>query len=201
MSEPVLILASGSATRRQMLAAAGVEFEAIAPDCDEAIIKTRLSSVGTPANEIALLLAEAKARSVMRKRPGDVVLGSDQVMVLESGEMLDKPRDRDEARGQLKGMSGQQHRLISAAVVIQDDRILWRHDATATMQVRSLSSEFIDGYVTRNWDEIRHSVGCYQVEREGTQLFAAIEGSHFTVLGLPLLPLLGWLRSVGKLPS
>ncbi len=201
MSEPVLVLASGSATRRKMLAAAGVEFEAIAPDCDEATIKARLGSLGTPASEIAMALAEAKARSVVRKRPGCVVLGTDQVLVLESGEMLDKPRDRKDARDQLEDMSGQQHRLISAAVVIQDENVLWRHDATATMQVRPLSPEFIDGYVTRNWDEIRHSVGCYQVEREGAQLFDAVEGNHFTVLGLPLLPLLGWLRSMGTLPS
>jgi septum formation protein len=130
-----------------------------------------------------------------------MVLGADQMLELADGTQLDKPADADEARAHLAAMSGTTHRLLTAAVIVEDGAPVWRHVEVVKLAMRTLSDAFIDAYVARHWQDIRHSVGCYRIEREGAQLFQRIDGSHFAIIGLPLLPLLDYLRVRGKLPS
>ncbi len=193
-----LLLASKSAARRRMLEAAGVPFEAVEANVDEDGVKAALRRRGTPAVPLALQLAEAKARTVSA-RPGEMVLGSDQVLELDDGAMLDKPRHRDEAAEQLRRISGRAHRLHAAACVVEGGVMAWSDVESVTMHVRPLSDGFIHDYLDREWEEVRWSVGAYHVEGRGAQLFERIEGSHFAVQGLPLLPLLGFLRERGVL--
>ena len=195
------VLASGSAYRLAMLRAAGVAVEGLAPGLDEDALKDGLRAQGVPARDLADTLAEAKAMKVARRVPGTLILGADQVLVLSDGTQLDKPATPDEAREHLRRMSGQTHRLISAAVFAEDARPVWRHIDTAKMTMRPLSDAFIDAYVAQHWEDIRHSVGCYHIEGAGAQLFARVEGNHFTIIGLPLLAVLDYLRVRGHLPS
>lgn len=201
MSEPVLILASKSKARHAMLTAAGVAVEAIAPNVDEEALKDGLKSEGVTARNLADALAEAKAVRLSRRIGAGLILGADQVLALEDGTMLDKPTDPADAIAQLKLLSGKKHKLFSAAVIAEQGKPVWRHIDIATLAVRVLSDNFIEQYVKAEWDNIRYCVGCYEIEGRGAQLFSAITGSQFTIMGLPLLHLLDYLRIRGILPS
>jgi septum formation protein len=192
-----LILASQSASRRAMLAAAGVPFEAVAAGVDEDAAKAALSGVG-PRN-LADALAELKALKVSAREPAALVLGSDSVVALDDGTLLDKPASREEAAEHLTRMSGRVHELWSAAVIAEGGRAVWRHVERAKMSVRPLSYSFVERYLDAEWPAISGCVGCYRMEGPGVQLFHRVEGSHFTVLGLPLIPVLAQLRVLGVL--
>lgn len=191
---PPLILASTSTVRRHMLTNAGVPFQAEPSDVDEDVLKDRHRGV-SPA-ELALLLARAKAEAVSARYPGAAVLGCDQVLELD-GELFDKPADRDGARRHLQRLSGRTHRLIAAAVIVRDGATVWEIVDTATLAVRSLDETYIMHYLDREGDAVLSSVGAYRLEGLGAQLFERIDGDHFTILGLPLLPLLAQLRAMG----
>lgn len=194
----MLVLASGSAARQLMLDAAGVPFRVIKPTLDEDGVKAAMKRRGLGAAELALALSEAKARTV---EADGLVLGSDQTLELEDGTLRDKPRDRDNALAQLRGFSGRSHKLHAAACIVEAGIVQWRHVETATMHVRPLGEEFLRDYVDREWEQVRWSVGAYHVEGRGAQLFERVEGSWFAVQGLPLLPLLAFLRERGLLRS
>lgn len=196
-----LVLASTSASRRAMLDAAGVVHEAVAPLVDEAAMKDAMLANKVAPRDIADALAELKAIKVSQIRPGALVLGGDSMVALADGVMLGKPVDRNDAAAHLRLLSGTRHDLISAAVIALDGAPIWRHVDIARMHVRSLSDAFIDAYLDREWPAIAGCVGCYRVEGPGAQLFSRIEGSQFTVMGMPLLPILDFLRVRGMLPS
>lgn len=189
-----LILASTSPIRRQMLDVAGVAYAAIRPDVDEAAVKQSLSE----AREIATELAAAKAVSVSAQRRDDWVIGSDSV-VSAGGRLFDKPRDRDEAAGHLRSFSGKALELTSAVALARSGSVDWRHIETARLQVRDLSEEFIRQYLDAEWPEVGYCVGVFRLEGRGVQLFERVEGDHFAILGMPLIPLLGALRDRGLL--
>jgi septum formation protein len=195
----MLVLASGSASRWAMLTAAGVPFAARSPGVDEDAAKAVLA--GASGRDLADALAELKAVKVSSQTPGMLVLGSDSVVELADGTLLDKPETREEAAEHLRRMSGGHHDLHSAAVIAEDGRPVWRVVDRARLHVRPLSAAFIDTYLDAEWPAIAGCVGCFRIEGPGVQLFARIEGSHFTVLGLPLLPLLDYLRVRDVLPS
>ena len=196
-----LVLASRSASRRAMLSAAGVPFEAVTANVDEDAAKAALRAEDVAPRDLADKLAELKALRVSHRDPEALVLGSDSVVALEDGSTLDKPTDRAEAADHLRRLSGKRHELISAAVMAIDGRPVWRVVDRAKMHVRMLSDSFIDEYLAVEWPEISGCVGCYRIEGPGAQLFSRIEGSQFTVLGLPLLPVLDYLRVRGVLTS
>lgn len=197
---PTLILASTSATRLSMLRAAGLEPIPIAPRVDEASVRDSLVAEGATPRDIADALAEMKARKVAEKHPDALVLGCDQVLALDR-DAFAKPETPDDARQQLRQLRGKTHKLLSAAVVYENAEPVWRHVAEARLTMHRFSDAYLDDYVRRNWDSIRHSVGCYKVEEEGVRLFSAITGDHFTILGLPLLPLLAWLGNRGMIAT
>ena len=184
-----------------MLHAAGVAVEAFPAQVDEHSIKVSMVEAGAKPRNIADALAEAKARKVSRKMPTALVLGCDQICVGADGYIFDKPETPDDARAHLTRLSGTVHRLISAAIICEQGAPVWRVVDTAQMTMRPLSSQFIDDYVNAYWDKIRHCVGCYRIEAEGAQLFASASGSHFTIIGMPLLPVLDYLRLRGLLPT
>lgn len=196
-----LVLASTSAARRSMLDAAGVPHEALAPMVDEEAVKASMADAAPRA--LADALAELKAVKLSKRLPaaGVLVLGADQVLVTADGRMLDKPADRDDAARQLRTLAGRTHRLLSAAVIAEQGRPVWRVVEEARLDVRPLSDDFIQTYLAAEWPGISGCVGGYKVEGWGAQLFSRIEGSHFTILGLPLLPLLDYLRTRGVLMS
>lgn len=196
-----LILASQSASRRAMLEAAGVPFQAQPAHVDEAALKERLLADKVSPRNLADALAEMKALKVSAREPGALVLGSDSLVALEDGTVLDKPVDREDAAAHLRRMSGTPHDLISAAVIAERGVAIWRHVDKAKVFVRPLSEDFIQAYLDAEWPAIAGCVGCYRVEGPGVQLFSRIEGSHFTVLGMPLLPVLDFLRTRGVLAS
>ena len=187
-----LILASTSAIRRQMLDAAGVHYEAVKPPVDEEELKLGLDD----PPEIASRLAAVKAQSI----PGDWVIGSDS-LVSAGGRLFSKPRDRAEAAEHLRFFSGKAMQLTSAVALAHGGMLDWSHAETATLRVRPLSDEFIGSYLDAEWPEVGYTVGVFRLEGRGVQLFDAIEGDHFTILGMPLLPLLGALRERGLLPA
>ena len=191
-----LVLASTSASRRAMLDAAGVPFQASDPGVDENLLKTGARD----GLALALRLAEAKA-SAIDAPASTLVLGADQTLVLDDGRLLDKAATMADAADQLRSLSGRTHRLHAAAALVENGVSVWRCAETATMYVRPLSEKFIRDYLDAEWEAVRWSVGCYHLEARGAQLFDRIEGSHFAVLGLPLLPLLAELRARGVLPS
>ena len=196
-----LILASGSASRRAMLAAAGVPFEAVRPMVDEDAAKASLRAEGVGARNLADALAELKALRVSGQIGGALVLGSDSVVALADGTTLDKAEDRATAAEQLARLSGTTHDLYSAAVIAENGRAIWRHVDRARMHVRPLSPAFIESYLDQEWPAVSGCVGGYFYEGLGAQLFTRVDGSHFTVLGLPLLPILDFLRVRSVLTS
>jgi septum formation protein len=195
-----LLLASKSEARRRMLEAAGVRFETVEAELDEAAAKAGLEAAGFDARGVAEELAQLKALSV-EAGPGTLVLGADQTLELDDGSILSKPLSRDDAFAQLRALSGRSHALHSAAVVVEDGETVFWQSETAELTVRPLSASFIQAYLDREYEAIRWSVGGYRIEGEGVQLFDRIEGSHFAVLGLPLLPLLAFFRERGLLAS
>lgn len=196
-----LVLASKSGSRRAMMSAAGIPFDAVAAGVDEESAKAALLGDGLAARDMADALAELKAIKVSSGDGQALVLGCDSVVALEDGSMLDKPRSRDEAADHLRRLSGKRHDLVSAAVMAESGRPVWRVVDRARMHVRPLSDAFIETYLDQEWPIIAGCVGCYRIEGPGAQLFARIEGSQFTVLGLPLLPVLDYLRVRGVMPS
>jgi len=194
-----LILASQSAARRDMLEAAGVNFEAVQAPLDEEEAKAGLAAAGFAPRDMAEMLAEMKAKSVAA--PGALVIGADQILELDDGTMLSKPASRDEALAQLRALSGQTHYLHSAAVAVEEGERVWGETESVAMDVRPLGEEFLQAYLDSEYEAIRQSVGGYRIEGLGAQLFEEIDGSHFAVLGLPLLPLLAYLRERGLLES
>jgi septum formation protein len=196
-----IVLASTSETRRRILTNAGLDFTALSPMVDEDALKTGLLAEGLDGRSLADALAEAKALKLSAKNPTALVIGADQTLAIDDDILLDKPETPEAAKVQLKQLSGRGHRLFSAAVVAAAGVAVWRHVGTARLLMRPLSDAFIDDYVDRNWNDIRHSVGCYQIEGPGAQLFSRVEGDHFEILGLPLFPLLAFLRERKILPS
>lgn len=193
-----LILASQSASRRAMFDAAGVRYQAVPADLDERAVEAPLD--GTPPPEIALALAEAKARAVAAHHSGALVLGSDSLVEVE-GRRFDKPANIADAAAHLRFFSGRTMQLHSAAALVRDGVVVWHHAETARLQVRSLSEVFIADYLAAEWPAVAGCVGVFRIEALGVQLFETIEGSHFTVLGMPLLAVLAALRDHGELAA
>ena len=179
-----------------MLEAAGVDFDPQSADIDERALEAEMS--GASPEAIALALAEAKALAIMEAdRP---VLGSDSLVVVD-GQRFDKPADREEAARHLRAFSGKTMHLHSAAAIARDGITVWKHAALAKLKVREISREFIESYLASEWPEVGYCVGVFRIEARGPQLFESIEGDQFTVLGMPLLPVLGALRDLGELPQ
>lgn len=192
----MLVLASQSSSRKAMLQAAGVEFSAVPAALDERALEASLA--GEVPENIALALAEAKALAVSAGDGKALVLGSDSLVSVE-GRRFDKPRSRDEAAEHLRRFSGREMHLHSAAALAQSGAVLWRHGDRAVLRVRPLSEPFIASYLDAEWPAVAGCVGVFRIEAMGVQLFTSIEGSHFTVLGMPLLPVLAALRIYGGL--
>ncbi|MBE1204332.1 Maf-like protein [Aminobacter carboxidus] len=193
-----LILASGSPFRKAMLENAGVAVDAIPADLDERALEAPLAESGATPEEVALVLAEAKAVAVSEEHPGRLVLGCDQTLSL-GDEVFHKPEDMEGARRHLLRLSGQTHQLNSAVVLVRDGETLWRHVAIASLTMRELDPAFIGRHLARVGNKVLSSVGVYQIEGEGIQLFEKVEGDHFTIVGLPLLPVLAELRELGAI--
>ena len=191
-----LILASSSAIRRAMLDAADVGYDAIPPQVDEDSIKLRLRDGAS----VAARLAEAKAHDVSKGREADWVVGSDSVVSVDD-RLFDKPRSREEAAEHLRVFSGKQMRLTSAVAIARAAELQWVHVETAILHVRPLSDHFIESYLDAEWPEVGYCVGVFRMEGRGVQLFDRIDGDYFTILGMPLVPLLGALRERGLLPA
>jgi septum formation protein len=196
---PTLILASQSASRRAMLTDAGVPFTPMAAMVDEDSAKQALADLSP--RDLADALAELKAVKIATQVPGALVLGSDSLVALADGTRLDKPVDRDDAARHLRAMSGGIHDLWSAAVIAENGRAVWRQVDRARLHVRPLGDAFIDRYLDAEWPAIAGCVGCFRVEGPGVQLFNRVEGSHFTILGMPLLPVLAYLRERKVMPA
>ena len=195
-----LVLASGSATRLEMLHRAGVPVSADPAAVDEDTVKHALQADGASAQDAAEALAEMKAQRISGRCPGVLVLGADQMLHCD-GVWYDKPGDRTQAARQLSRLRGRTHELISAAVVVLDGARQWHHVARARLTMRPFSDDFLADYLETVGDACRNSVGGYQIEGPGAQLFSRIDGDFFTVLGLPLLPVLEFLRARGVLAS
>jgi len=191
-----LVLASGSTSRARMLAAAGVEFVRDPADIDEAALMTP----DTDAGAMALALAGVKALSVTKRHPGALVLGGDSILDFE-GEHISKCADVTAAKALLTRLSARTHRIVSAAVLARDGEVVWRHVGEGTLTMRPLAGAFLDAYLAAEAPAILTSVGCYHLEGRGAQLFDRIEGDFFSILGLPLLPLLAALREQGILST
>ncbi len=191
-----IILASGSPYRKAMLVDAGLDIEAVPADVDERALEAPLK--GVSPEDVASILAEAKATEVSERRPGALVLGCDQTLSL-GDEIFHKPADMEGARRHLLALSGQTHQLNSAAVLCRNGAVLWRHVGIASLTMRKLDPAFIGRHLARVGAKALSSVGAYQIEGEGIQLFDRIEGDYFTIVGLPLLPALKELRALGAI--
>lgn len=195
-----IILASGSEIRKNLLLQAGVLHDIKPARIDEDAIRNSLVAEGVSCRDIAAELAEAKARKVSQKHPDSLVIGCDQILDL-NGQILSKPADRSDAIAQLNKMRGTGHTLFSAAVIFQRGEPQWRFIGKVKMEMRTLSDEYLNGYVERNWHSIQYSVGCYKIEEEGPRLFSKVTGDYFSVLGMPLLEILGYLTQRGELQA
>ena len=194
---PAIILASGSKVRADLLRAAAVDFEIVRPLADEEELKIGLREQGLSPADQALALAEGKCLSVARTRPG-IVIGADQILCFQ-GEAIDKAADVAEARTRLLAMRGCEHQLLSGVVIAKDGEVVWRNQAVSRLWMRDFSEDYLDGYLQRCGAQALSSVGCYQLENEGVQLFSRIEGDYFAILGLPLLDVLTALRELGAI--
>lgn len=195
-----LILASRSSARAKLLDKVGLTYEIYPAAVDETAVKAALLAEKASPLDIADALADLKAARVSARHPGRLVIGADQVLSL-GGQIFDKARDLDEARAQLSALRGKRHELLSAAVVYDDGRPVWRHVGRVTLTMRSFSDDFLENYLNENRKAIFESVGCYQIEESGVVLFEKINGDFFTVMGLPALELFAYLRLRGILPT
>ncbi|MER8383616.1 Maf-like protein [Mesorhizobium sp. M0028] len=193
-----IILASGSPFRKALLVNAGVVVEAVPASVDERALEAPLQNSGVSPEDVALVLAEAKATEVSERKPGALVLGCDQTLSL-GDELFHKPADMEGARRHLLALSGKTHQLNSAVVLARDGQVLWRHVGIASLTMRKLDPAFIGRHLARVGAKALSSVGAYQIEGEGIQLFEKIEGDYFTIVGLPLLPVLAKLRDLGAI--
>ena len=194
-----VILASASPSRKRLLSAAGIAHETVPAFIDEATVKQSLEAEGAGPMEMVEALAELKAQRISPRHPGRLVIGADQMLVCGDAR-LDKPRDLDHAARHLEFLSGRVHELPTAAVVVLDGRRIWHHRDRPRLTMRPLSEGFIARYLRAVGEQALSSVGAYQLEGPGAQLFARVEGDFFTILGLPLLPLMDFLRARGALP-
>jgi septum formation protein len=195
-----LVLASASQARAAMLSAAGLEISVSPARLDEVALRTSMCAEGLRPRDIAGTLAEHKARKVSTKLPGALILGADQILV-HDGEILGKPDSLSQVRAQLQRLRGTTHELLAAAVLVRDGLVLWRHVDVARLTLRQFSDSYLTCYLERNWPGLGDTVGGYKLEEEGVRLFSRIDGSNFTVLGLPLLPLLNHLSRSGEIPA
>lgn len=195
-----LLLASASEIRLQLLQNAGLQVTAQPARVDEEAIRAALEAEQAKPHEIADALAEVKARKLAEKHPTALVLGCDQVLAFK-GKVYGKPETPDAARSQLQQFRGQSHHLISAIVLYDGVKPIWRHISEARLTMRDISDAYLEDYLARNWASACHSVGAYKLEEEGVRLFSAIEGDYFTILGLPLLPLISYLGLRGFIPT
>jgi septum formation protein len=193
-----IVLASGSQFRKAMLEASGVDIDVVPAKIDERTVEKTLEGTGASPEDVAQVLAEAKALDVSERQPGRLVLGCDQTLSLDD-ELFHKPRDMEDARRHLLKLSGRTHQLNSAAVLARNGEALWREVGIARLTMRKLEPGFIGRHLARVGPMALNSVGAYQIEGEGIQLFEKIEGDHFTIVGLPLLPLLKELRAMGAI--
>jgi septum formation protein len=197
-SDARLILASASIARLAMLRAAGVKLAAIPAAIDESVIKTQFRAAGGDALACAMALAEAKARKIAAQHAGAVVIGADQVLVVDE-EWLDKPADLAAAAAQLRSLRGRTHTLATAVCAVQGAALLWQATASPKLTMRCFGEAFLALYIAAEGEAVLGSVGAYRIEGQGVELFERIEGDHFSILGLPLLELLGFLRGRGLL--
>ncbi|MBO9422010.1 Maf-like protein [Labrenzia sp. R4_2] len=195
-----LVLASGSKIRAELMRNAGLTIDVDPANVDERAVEAPLMETGFPPEDLASVLAEAKTNDVSARRPGDLVIGADQILAFE-GERRTKPDDMEAARRQLLAFSGKTHELLSAVVISKGGEAIWRHVSTARLTMRTLSPAFVGHYLAEAGDDVLSSVGAYQLEGLGLQLFEKIDGDYFTILGLPMLPLLAQLRELGVIEA
>lgn len=195
-----IILASGSSVRHQLLKQANIIHEVVVPRVDEDAVKNALLAEQATPRDISDALAQFKSRKVSDKYPDALVIGCDQTLD-HKGQMFNKPRDTDDALSQLHQMKNSDHTLFSAAVICRGGRPIWRHVGRVRLTMRAASDSYLSGYVDRNWHDIQHAVGAYQLEGEGVRLFSRIEGDYFHVLGLPLLEILAYLTQSGEIET
>jgi septum formation protein len=194
-----LVLASASPFRRKLMEAAGVPFRVVPAKVDEGAIKRAHGSALAPC-ELAETLAVAKAEAVSRECGGDLVIGSDQVAALGS-RVFDKPADVAEARAHLEQLRGKTHQLFTAVALAQDGLVVWRNTQSASLTMRAFSDQFLDRYLAEGGTRLCQMAGAYEIEGRGIQLFERVEGDHFTIVGLPLVPLLAELRARGAIAA
>ncbi len=197
-AEPRLVLASASSARRALLIGAGLRFEAKAAAIDETAVKQSARADGMSADDTALLLAELKAARIASRDPEALVISCDQLLVC-GDRWFDKPADVAGAREQLLALRGRPHTLVTAVLCMRDGRRIWHHVARPRLVMRPFSEEFLDAYLSEETEHVTHTVGAYRLEGPGVQLFDAVDGEYAAILGLPLLPLLGFLRQHGVL--
>jgi septum formation protein len=193
-------LASASASRGNLLRGAGIAFDAIPSGIDEGEIKAAMLNAPGDGRETAERLAEAKAQAVSKREPSRIVIGADQLLQCD-GEWFDRPPDRAAAAESLRALRGRTHELLTAVTAVRDGGVLWRHFDTARLTMRDFDDAFLETYLDRIGDEVTEVVGAYRLEGLGAQLFAKVEGDFFTILGLPLIPLLDFLRGEGIIAS
>ena len=193
-----MILASQSTARAKMLRMAGIEVTIQPAGVDEAAAKAAMRAEDAPPRDVADILAELKATRISTRFPDELTLGADQILVFD-GQLFDKPQSRADAEAHLKMLRGETHQLLSAAVIARGGQPIWRHIGTARLTMRPFSDAFLSDYLDRLGDSVTTSVGAYHLEGLGAQLFSRVDGDYFTVLGLPLLEVLGFLRANGEL--
>lgn len=199
MPQP-LILASGSPVRAELMTQAGLSFEVMRPRVDEEMVRDALLSEGASPRDLADALAEMKSLRISEKRAEALVIGCDQVLDLD-GRVLAKPDSPESARAQLLDLRGKRHSLLSAVVICEAGKPIWRHIGQVRLTVRNFSETWLEGYLDRNWPDVAEAVGSYKLEKEGVRLFSRVDGDYFTVLGLPLLDLLSYLTLRGDIET